>query len=77
MFQKFGLWFDCEIWCKWDGTKYEEISKDLSKYRYLPWEIEAYSNMSDNILFDKIVNSKYWLELKGQDRNIDFIIKNL
>lgn len=58
-------------------TKYEEISKDLSKYRYLPWEIEAYSNMSDNILFDKIVNSKYWLELKGQDRNIDFIIKNL
>lgn len=37
--------------------KYKEISKDLSKYRYLPWEVEAYDNMSDITLFNKIINS--------------------
>jgi hypothetical protein len=65
----------------WLGEPYisfAEIPKaTIEEYLQWPWEVEAYDNMSDITLFNKIINSKYWLELKGQDKNIDFIIKNL
>jgi hypothetical protein len=54
---------------------YIKTMKNMSAYKELPWEKEAYSNM--NSLYDEFINSPYWTNLRGKDKNMDFIINNL
>lgn len=56
---------------------YNKLTNDYAKYNNLPWEKEAYKNMEDISLRNKLFNSPYWLDLKGKDANVDFIIDNL
>tara|TARA_R110001606_G_C15087786_1_gene618119 strand:- start:130 stop:669 length:540 start_codon:yes stop_codon:yes gene_type:complete len=49
--------------------------KDITSYKKLKWEIEAYSNMET--LYKPFLNSKYWKSLKGKDTTMDFIIDNI
>ena len=56
---------------------YNKITKDFSQYKELPWEKEAYHNMSDTSLRNTFFTSKHWTNLKGKDSTLDFIIDNL
>ena len=56
--------------------EYNKI-KDFNKYRELPWEEEAYKNMLDTSLRNKFFQSKYWIDLKGKDTTLDYIIDNI
>lgn len=49
-------------------------SEKFQKYKLLPWENEAYSNMQ---LIDDFLKSKYWFDLKGKDDNLDFIMGDI
>jgi len=67
------------IW--WKGKEYISVRdyrkkmKNVSDYMKLPWEKEAYSNMK--ILYKKFLKSKHFKDLKGKDKNLDYIIDNL
>ena len=56
---------------------YKKIMKDFNKYKELPWEKEAYSNMLDENLRKKLFNSKFWQNLKGKNPTLDYIINNI
>jgi hypothetical protein len=56
--------------------EYNKI-KDFNKYKELPWEEEAYKNMLDTSLRNKFFKSKYWIDLKGKDATLDYIIDNI
>ena len=56
---------------------YKKIMKDVNKYKELPWESEAYKNMTDISLRNKLFQSEYWKKLKGKDDTLDFIIDNI
>lgn len=55
-------------------SEYAKISKDFAKYKELPWEQEAYSNME---LLGEYKSSKYFAGLKGKDTTLDFLIDNI
>ena len=46
-------------------------------YNKLPWEKEAKNNQNDTKLLKKLLNSKYWINLKGKVPILDYIINNL
>lgn len=56
---------------------YRKKMKDFNEYKNLPWEKQAYDNMLDLSLREKLFNSKQWKSLKGKDVNLDFIISNI
>lgn len=56
---------------------YKKVMKDFNKYKELPWESEAYKNMKDISLRNKLFQSEYWKKLKGKDDTLDFIIDNI
>ena len=56
---------------------YTKTMKDFNKYKELPWEQEAYKNMLDTSLHNKLFKSKYWTGLKGKDETLDYIINNI
>lgn len=49
--------------------------QDIAKYKSLPWEKEAYSNMKP--LYNQFLSSKQWSNLVGQDPTLDYILSNL
>lgn len=55
--------------------EYNKAMKNFKTYSELPWEAEAYANMKP--MHDEFISSKYWLDLKGRDANLDFIIDNI
>ena len=57
--------------------EYKKIMRDFNKYKELPWEQEAYGNMLDTSLIEKLFNSSYWKQLKGKDATLDFIVDNI
>jgi hypothetical protein len=71
---KFLIWKDNY---KISVRDYNKMMKDFTKYKEVPWEKEAYYNMLDVSLRDKLFKSKYWINLKGKDYNLDFIIDNM
>jgi hypothetical protein len=63
----------------WKGKEYigakeygRLMKTDVASYVKLPWEVEANSNMTS--LYPQFIKSKYWLELKGKDDTLDYII---
>lgn len=73
---------------EWDGLvwktdyelsvkEYNKLMKNPVKYAELPWEREAYDNMLDIKLRNKLFNSTYWLELRGKDPTLDYILDNI
>ena len=63
----------------WKGKEYitakeygRLMKTDVASYVKLPWEVEANSNMTS--LYPQFIKSKYWLELKGKDATLDYII---
>ena len=59
-----------------DAKEYGKLMKsDISAYRYLPWEMEADTNMTS--LYSMFINSKHWKDLKGKDATLDYIIDNI
>jgi hypothetical protein len=63
----------------WKGKEYigakeygRLMKTDVTSYVKLPWEVEANSNMTS--LYPQFIKSKYWLELKGKDDTLDYII---
>lgn len=58
-------------------SDYKKAMRNFAKYKELPWEAEAYSNMGDKELLNKFFKSKYWVGLKGKDATLDFIIDNI
>lgn len=61
---------------KLDVRDYNKLMRTI-EYREVPWEKEAYYNMSDTFLLDKLFQSKYWINLKGKDETLDYIIDNI
>lgn len=49
--------------------------KDINKYKNLPWEKEAYSNMQP--LYKQFLNSPQWNNLVGQDATLDYVLSNI
>lgn len=49
--------------------------KDVSGYKKLPWEKEAYVNSKN--LYKPFINSTEWKSLKGKDDTLDFIVKEI
>ena len=52
-------------------------SGNISKYKQLPWEVEAYDNMSREDIIKQYINSDYLNKIKDKDINIEFIIDNI
>ena len=66
----------------WKGKEYitakdygKLMKSNLAEYMKLPWEVEAVSNMKS--LYPQFIKSKHWLELKGKDTTLDYIIDNI
>lgn len=57
--------------------EYNKKTKDFNEYKELPWEKEAYNNMLDTSLRNKLFQSDYWVNLKGKDPTLDYIIDNI
>lgn len=58
-------------------SDYKKCMKDFNKYKKLPWEAEAYDNMANTTLRQKLFTSRHWTDLYGIDDTLDFIIDNL
>ncbi len=54
---------------------YKKAGKNIEQYKSLPWEKEAYENQKN--LVNDFLASKYFKELKGKDKTLDFIIDNI
>jgi hypothetical protein len=72
---KYILWKDDFKISVHDYNK--KIKNNPREYMELPWEKEALKNASDDSLYKKLFNSEYWINLKGKDINLDFIIDNI
>lgn len=60
-----------------DVKDYKKMMRNFNEYKQLPWEKEAYDNMSDAKLRGRLFDSKYWNELRGKDDTLDYIINNI
>jgi len=57
--------------------EYNKKMKNFNEYKELPWEKEAYDNMFDTSLRNKLFQSDFWVKLKGKDPTLDYIIDNI
>jgi len=56
-------------------SDYKKLQKNFNEYKKLPWEAEAYSNMTK--FYKPFLQSEYWKGLKGQNEIVDQYIDNL
>lgn len=56
---------------------YKKSMKDINLYKEVPWEKEAYKNMADKPLRERLFTSEFWKDLRGLDDTLDFILDNI